>query len=412
MNDRRRNISELSVGGDEVSPSCPPKVLVDHVNPAQPSLFNSSPSKIAPVVVSAIDKPGFFLSLKFADTKSFVDDLERLVKPVKKVEVASGGDLFVFPFDLAQKQDILKLNCINNLKVSCKLTRSESEFRGVLVGVPVSESDSEVLLDLLKDQHVTHVHRVNKFADGVQSPSTVVVLTFSQPIPYRVTMGYRSFVVRAYSPKPMQCSKCHRIGHTATRCNFPARCPSCGGDHPPAVNCDSKAKCLNCQSELHRTGSPLCPAYISHWNALKFARANNVSMFEAKQRLSTLRSTTQTPPPASGPAVPSAIELAQQKEIDSLHLKVKLLDSKLSQLVVDTQPLFTLKSNVEKIVDSFAAIHEKIETLSGVPCAIQGLQKQFAEMATFMRSGNVPSSQSQAQSRFPKTPYDKSPQNK
>ena len=256
------------------------------------------------------------------------------------------------------------------------------------------------------------MHRVNKFADGVQSPSTAVVLTFSQPIPYRVTMGYRSFVVRAYSPKPMQCSKCHRIGHTAARCKFPARCPSCGGSHSPAANCESKAKCLNCQTDLHLTGSPLCPAYISHLNALKFARANNVSMFEAKQRLSTLRSTTQTSPPASGPAVPSAIELAQQKEIDSLHLKVKLLDSKLSQLVVDIQPLFTLKSNVEKIVDSFAAIHEKIETLSGVPCEIQGLQKQFAEMATFMRSVNVSSSQSQAQSRFPKTPYDKSPQNK
>jgi hypothetical protein len=111
-------------------------------------------------------------------------------------------------------------------------------------------------------------------------------------------------------------------------------------------------------------------------NALKFARANNVLMFEAKQRLST--SSKQTPPSASGPAAPSAIELAHQKEIDRLHLKVKLLDSKLSQLVVDIQPLFTLKSNVEKIVDSFEAIHEKIETLSGVPGAIQGLQNQFA----------------------------------
>ncbi|EFX78448.1 hypothetical protein DAPPUDRAFT_246201 [Daphnia pulex] len=163
----------------------------------------------------------------------------------------------------------------------------------------------------------------------------------------------------------------------------------CAGSHPPAANCESKAKCLNCQEDLHLTGSPLCPAYISHLNALKFARANNVSMFEAKQRLSTRRSSTQTPPSASGPAAPSAIELAYQKEIDSLHLKVKLLDSTLSQLVVDIQPLFTLKSNVEKIVDSFPAIHEKIETLSGVPGAIQGLQNQFAEMATFIKSSAV-----------------------
>jgi hypothetical protein len=397
----------MSEGNDEDSPSRPLKVLVDHANPVQPS---PGLSKIAPVIVSAIDKPGFFLSLKFADTKSFVDDLAHLVKPVKNVEVASGGDLFVFPFDLEQKQAILKLNYINNLEVSCKLTKSESEFRGVIVGVPVSESDSEALLDLLKDQHVTHVHRVNKFVDGVQSPSTVVVLTFSQPFPYRVRLGYRSFVVRAYSPKPMQCSKCHRIGHTVTHCNFPARCPSCGGSHPPAANCESKAKCLNCQKDLHLTGSPLCPAYISHSNALKFARANNVSIFEAKQRLSTLRSPTQTPHSASGPAAPSAIELAQQKEIDSLHLKVKLLDSKLSKLVINIQPLFTLQSSVEKIVDSFAAVHEKIETLSGIPGAIQGLQNQISEMATFMKSVNVSPSQSQAQSRFHRTPYDKSPQ--
>jgi hypothetical protein len=158
------------------------------------------------------------------------------------------------------------------------------------------------------------------------------------------------------------------------------------------------------------TGSPLCPAYISHSNALKFARANNVSIFEAKQRLSTLRSSTQTPHSASGPAAPSAIELAQQKEIDSLHLKVKLLDSKLSKLVINIQPLFTLQSSVEKIVDSFAAVHEKIETLSGIPGAIQGLQNQISEMATFMKSVNVSPSQSQAQSRFHRTPYDKSPQ--
>jgi hypothetical protein len=134
--DRRRSIPEMSEGDDEDSPSRPPKVSVDHDNPVQPSLCISSLSKIAPVVVSAIDKPGFFLSLKFADTNSFVDDLARLVKPVKNVEFVSGGDLFVFPFDLEQKHAILNLNCINNLKVSCKLTKSESEFRGVIVGVP------------------------------------------------------------------------------------------------------------------------------------------------------------------------------------------------------------------------------------------------------------------------------------
>lgn len=71
------------------------------------------------------------------------------------------------------------------------------------------------------DQNVTHVHRVNTLVDGVQTPSMVVVLTFSKPIPYSVTMGFRSFVVRAYFSKPMRCINGHRINHTMTRWESP-----------------------------------------------------------------------------------------------------------------------------------------------------------------------------------------------
>lgn len=60
----------------------------------------------------------------------------------------------------------------------------------VIVGVPISETDNLSLLNLFKDQHVTHVHRFNTFIDGSQSPSTLVVLTFTKQIPHRVTMGY------------------------------------------------------------------------------------------------------------------------------------------------------------------------------------------------------------------------------
>lgn len=64
-------------------------------------------------------------------------------------------------------------------------------------------------------------------------------------------------------------------------------------------------------------------------------------------------------------------------------------DSKLSKLVVDIQPLFTLKENVEKIVNSFDTINEKMGILSGVPAAINGLQKQFSEMSDFMKTLKV-----------------------
>lgn len=77
---------------------------------------------------------------------------------------------------------------------------------------------------------------------------------------------------------------------------------------------------------------------------MKYARANNISIMDAKQRLSTTRTSTfavtaleQVSP------MPSATEIAQQNDIDALREKINLLDSNLSKLVVDIQPLFRLE---------------------------------------------------------------------
>lgn len=82
------------------------------------------------------------------------------------------------------------------------MTKSESEFKGVIVGIPFQgsdmdtansepanevSSDNEQILALLKDLHVTHVHRIFKPVEEVPYPSPVIILSFSLPIPYRVT---------------------------------------------------------------------------------------------------------------------------------------------------------------------------------------------------------------------------------
>lgn len=158
----------------------------------------------------------------------------------------------------------------------------------MIVRVPANETESWIL-ELLREKNVVNVHRIIKNMEDIQPPSTIIVLTFSQPIPYRVTMGYRSFVLRAYFPRPMQCFNCHRIGHTIIRCKLPKRCPSGAGSQPPSTNCESKAKCINCQKDSFLTGSAESPIYTLHLNAPKFARANNISMLEAKQQLLALR---------------------------------------------------------------------------------------------------------------------------
>lgn len=113
---------------------------------AQPSIRN-----IFPVIITAIDKPHYFSSLDFAGIKNFVGAIVELVNSVKNVEVASGGDLFVFPVDFSQEQILFSLTCINGINVRCSITKSETEFRGVIFGVPVDESENSILA-LLKDQ--------------------------------------------------------------------------------------------------------------------------------------------------------------------------------------------------------------------------------------------------------------------
>ena len=157
------------------------------------------------------------------------------------------------------------------------------------------------------DQNVTHVHRVNTLVDGVQTPSMVVVLTFSKPIPYSVTMGFRSFVVRAYFPKPMQCINGHRINHTMARWEFPVRCPKCAGSHSPPSNRESKAKCINCQ----RTPTSRVNFFPNLYLKFEWPKIR-----QGKQRLSSL-----CPSPSSvlfadsAPPEPSVFELAQQKKM-------------------------------------------------------------------------------------------------
>lgn len=75
-----------------------------------------------------------------------------------------------------------------------------------------------------------------------------VLLQFEGGVfPGKVTIGYMSYFVRPYVPKPLRSYNCQRFGHVAVMCKEIRRCARCGGNHnygqcgegvPP--------KCCNC----------------------------------------------------------------------------------------------------------------------------------------------------------------------
>jgi len=113
--------------------------------------------------------------------------------------------------------------------------------------------------------------------------------------------GNRTTKVRKYISRPvlLECSHCHRLGHTTQRCSLPKTrlvCPICGQNHkeeehtakcPNVANhigtaCSCPPVCINCnrakkshQAKGHRASSPSCPLRSNYRSASPPARASS-----------------------------------------------------------------------------------------------------------------------------------------
>lgn len=75
-------------------------------------------------------------------------------------------------------------------------------------------------------------------------------MQFEKTLPKSVQIGYMSYSVREYIPKPIRCYKCQRMGHTAQQCKGKMRCARCGGQHEYGkCEKETKIKCCNCGGE-------------------------------------------------------------------------------------------------------------------------------------------------------------------
>ena len=69
---------------------------------------------------------------------------------------------------------------------------------------------------------------------------------------------------KPYKPKPIQCQKCLKLGHTKNTCRETLHeCNSCKNSHPSGMtNCkNNQPKCINCNSPHDSTNKTLCPLY-------------------------------------------------------------------------------------------------------------------------------------------------------
>jgi hypothetical protein len=177
------------------------------------------------------------------------------------------------------------------LKCTAKLSQPPSDnIKGVIRGVDIDITDSEMLAELSKATHYTilstkRITRLNENKDTV--PTLSVVLEFKgKVLPKSVYIYSISSRVEVYVTKPTICYRCQLYGHIAVQCKSPS--PLCGfctekhntRDCPKDRNIEIQS-CINCQG-THPPNSTECPI-MRH-------------KFEARMQ-NTLRNTQYQPPP-------------------------------------------------------------------------------------------------------------------
>ena len=169
---------------------------------------------------------------------------------VRSAKKTASGGLIVVCKDEEQQKKAITVSRLNGKPIKCTIVFDRKLIRGVISGIPLSESISDVV-EGIRNVKVKEAKRLKTKREGVLTDSLSILLTFDEAkLPDKVFIGYMSFGVRVYVPPPLRCFKCQKYGHIAAVCKGKLRCSKCSGEHEYG-KCEenAKLKCSNCGGE-------------------------------------------------------------------------------------------------------------------------------------------------------------------
>ena len=188
---------------------------------------------------------------------------------------------------------LLRRNGDELLGKSLKITphRSMNSCKGVIRCAELNSAKIEEIKEVLIDQGVSEVQRVERREGERRIPTGTYFLTFNRPkLPEEiVVLDFLKIKVKQFIPAPMRCFKCQRFGHTSQRCRQEAKvCHKCAKVHED--ECVDGPKCVNCGGR-HASSSKECSKYKIELEILKVKVGKNVSFREAKAEVNALANT-------------------------------------------------------------------------------------------------------------------------
>ena len=82
-------------------------------------------------------------------------------------------------------------------------------------------------------------------------------------LPRQVYIGFISYKVYLFIPRPMRCGNCQRFSHRTNQCTAPPRCVKCGDNHEYkdcTITDKTRFLCINCDDD-HSAASADCPQF-------------------------------------------------------------------------------------------------------------------------------------------------------
>lgn len=265
-----------------------------NISDSDSTVITSKPLTVPPFTVIILPEPS--VSVSTYNTVKLSRCLDSLV-PGQITEIRLNRRKNVIAVDTASAaacDTLLQQTILCDTQVQVHVPRSMDSLSGVIRDVD-SELSLEELASLLRaDVEVLRVRRLGT--------STTVCITFaSKVMPTHVKVGYVRHPVRPYESRPLQCKKCHKLGHIAACCTSGARCVTCSGPHDSKDCISNVVKCINC-GKPHDATSPLCPYLRREKEICKMRSHMPITYSEACSAVKTKRG--RQPQKPNGPPQP------------------------------------------------------------------------------------------------------------
>lgn len=299
---------------------------------------------------------------------------------------------------------LLEVKSLGSLQIAVSRPLSEREPRRIIFGVPQTDSEEDLSAELAAIG-VIRTKRLTRRSENVPTPSDAVILTFNCDPPEKVSIAGQLFTTHVVKDRPLICTKCWLLGHSARNCRQQKLCQNCAQAHPDTQQCQAPPKCRNCGSNQHNSSNTNCPAYKQRARILEIARARNCSVQEAKLLLSaksnlrskpcfrnerpiTFQSADSPPPDRTWSDTEDQIS-ALKSEIAQLRSEMDSLKAKVNQCT----PLEVTRSIQAAQAASHTLLTEMKEYVEGMAPIVAKLAPRIPyieEMCNYIASKQIP----------------------